>query len=71
MVVNSNIERRHIVINGQSTTVSLEPLYWLFIENLANGEWRPWTHDCLADKPSDVGRASWLRQSVLMVMADG
>lgn len=65
------IERRHFVINGHHTTIGLEPLYWSTMENLTRGDWRHWVNDRISNKPADVGRASWLRQSVLMVMTNG
>lgn len=50
------------------TTVRLEAAWWTAIDALANKKrqtWREWVADALADRPTDVGAAAWLRLAVL------
>ncbi len=65
-------ERRHLTINDQLTTVSLEPVFWLSIERLAATSERPWPDwvtDQLLCAPAGIGRASWLRQAAILEIA--
>lgn len=59
------MERRHIVINEQSTTIGLESQYWKYIDALSSDDWKQWTNEQLIRRPEGMGRASWLRLQVL------
>lgn len=59
------MEHRHITLTQNRTTVCLEADFWEAIEQLSGGNWKEWTVHSLINKPSDVGRAAWLRCQVL------
>jgi len=44
------------------------PEFWLSLERIAEGDgitWQQWAREQLSVKPTETGRASWLRLSVL------
>lgn len=63
-----NLERRHVVSDEGRTTIALEPEFWNAADRQAKAkgmDWRQWAAVQLIAKPSDYGRASWLRVSIL------
>ena len=59
--------RKHIASGEGRTTLALEPSFWEAIALLADkGGVNAWTEEQLAIKPETEGRASWVRQRVLM-----
>jgi len=64
------MEKRHLRSEqGTMTTIALESPFWESIEVLAESNgwgWHQWTLEQLDTKPHGVGRASWIRQSVLL-----
>jgi predicted DNA-binding ribbon-helix-helix protein len=63
-----SMERRHITVSTDRTTVGMEPQFWQAIESISGGEWHQWLVQSLADKPATQGRSSWLRCRVLMAL---
>ena len=56
--------KRFINLETHTTSIELEIIFWDTIEQLAadTGCWQDWVKEKLRDKPSSVGRASYLRQ---------
>ena len=58
--------RKHI----NRTTIALEPVFWKTIEGIAKPDTlQTWVNEQLLYKPDDIGRASWLRQRVLVAIS--
>lgn len=60
---NSAVECRHLLMNGNRTSIALEVAFWRLMER--RGDWRAWALAQLQDKPEQVGRARWLRVRIL------
>jgi len=60
------IVRRNINIDGQMTTVGLEPVFWQVVEHLAKGNISQWIDSTLKIKPIGRGNASWVRERALL-----
>ena len=70
----SRVERRHVATGGGKTTIALEPEFWSAADTQARArgmDWRQWTAAQLMAKPTDYGRAGWLRVSILRGATDG
>jgi predicted DNA-binding ribbon-helix-helix protein len=62
------MERRHIGIGRDRTTIALEPAFWRQVDRRAEQsgkEWRELIAGMLKGKPDGFGRAGWLRVAIL------
>lgn len=55
----------------ESTTISLEEIFWDVIDQLSDKagiQWQDWVRVELAGKPDNAGRAGWLRVQVVKTL---
>ena len=63
------LQTRHIDSAGKRTTIALEQSFWRQADSQAEkaGEsWQGWAAHMLADRPSNIGKARWLRVRLLI-----
>ena len=63
------LQTRHIDSAGKRTTIALEQAFWRQADNQAEkvGQpWQQWAAGMLQDRPSNIGKARWLRVRLLM-----
>lgn len=65
MAVNHELIKRHVSVNGKSTTVSMERLYWSMVDRISglrNQSSSKFLETIIAAQPADYNsRAGWIR----------
>jgi predicted DNA-binding ribbon-helix-helix protein len=63
------LQTRHIDTDGKRTTIALEKAFWrqadIHAERVGQS-WQQWAAGMLEDRPSNIGKARWLRVRLLV-----
>ena len=65
------LRHRTIVISGKKTSIALERVFWEVIDEISDGNWQSWLLLALQEKREGVGRATYLRSTLLNVARSG
>lgn len=66
--MRQGLEARALRVEGNRTTICLEPEIWLAIETVAamnNDHWTTWLYYALDHKPDGMSRSAWTRIAVV------